>query len=77
MAGQFSSEADAFWRSDWIYLATSAVQHIDAIKSDVKGIALPKRVIDKIYYRNAKRIFMDTVQKKVKRNPRVIAMTGS
>ena len=51
------SEADAFWRSDWAYLATDAVQHIDAIQADVKGLALPKPVIDKIYYSNARRVF--------------------
>jgi predicted TIM-barrel fold metal-dependent hydrolase len=53
----FSKEADAFWRSDWTYLATTRVQHIDAIEADVKGLALPKRVIDKIYHENARRVF--------------------
>lgn len=56
-AAQFPEEADAFWRSDWSYLATSEVQHIDAIKADVRGLALPKPVIDKIYYSNARRVF--------------------
>jgi N-acetylglucosamine kinase-like BadF-type ATPase len=55
--GQFAAEADAFWRSDWIYLATAGRQRIDAIKADVKGLALPKDVIDKIYYSNARRVF--------------------
>lgn len=55
--GQFPQEADAFWRSDWEYLATSAVQHIDAIHADIGGLALPRSVIDKIYYANARRIF--------------------
>jgi hypothetical protein len=54
---QFAVEADAFWRSDWVYLATSEVQPIDAIKAEVKGLALPKPVIDKIYYANARRVF--------------------
>jgi predicted TIM-barrel fold metal-dependent hydrolase len=53
----FEAEADGFWRSDWLYLATGDVQHIDAIKADVKGLALPKSVIDKIYYSNAHRVF--------------------
>ena len=53
----FEVEADQFWRSDWLYLATSEVQHIDAIKADVKGLALPRSVIDKIYYANAHRVF--------------------
>ncbi len=55
--GQFAAETDAFWRSDWVYLATSEVQHIEDIKADVKGLSLPKVVIDKIYYANARRVF--------------------
>ena len=54
---RFPEEADEFWRSDWAYLATANVQHVAAINADVKGIALPKRVVDKIYYRNARRVF--------------------
>jgi len=57
VAGQFAAEADAFWRSDWIYLATGGRQHIDAINADVQGLALPRSVIDKIYRSNARRIF--------------------
>ena len=53
----FETEADHFWRSDWLYLATADVQNIDAIKAKVKGLALPKAVIDKIYYSNAHRVF--------------------
>jgi predicted TIM-barrel fold metal-dependent hydrolase len=53
----FDLEADGFWRSDWLYLATAQVQHIDAIKADVQGLALPRSVIDKIYYSNARRVF--------------------
>ena len=52
-----AAEADAFWRSDWTYLATLQVQHVDAIDADVKGLALPKPVVDKIYFGNARRIF--------------------
>jgi Amidohydrolase len=53
----FETEADKSWRSDWLYLATGESQHIDAIKADVKGLGLPKSVIDKIYYTNARRVF--------------------
>jgi hypothetical protein len=55
-AAGFPKEADAFWRSDWTYLVTTRLQHIDAIEADVKGLALPKRVVDKIYYENARRV---------------------
>jgi predicted TIM-barrel fold metal-dependent hydrolase len=54
----FAGEADRFWRSDWRYLATTAPQHVDAIDADVDGLGLPKAVIDKIYYRNARRVFL-------------------
>lgn len=53
----FASEAERFWRADWAYLATDTVQQVDAIKGPAKGLALPRKVIDKIYYRNANRIF--------------------
>ena len=59
----FETEADQFWRSDWLYLATADVQNIDAIKAKVKGLALPKAVIDKIYYSNAHRVFWRLPQK--------------
>jgi predicted TIM-barrel fold metal-dependent hydrolase len=54
---QFTKEVEAFWRSDWAYLATDTVQHIDAINADVKGLALPRSVIDNLYYLNAQRVF--------------------
>ena len=53
----FSQDAEAFWTSDWRYLATDETAHIDAIKADAQGLALPKAVIDKIYYSNARRVF--------------------
>jgi predicted TIM-barrel fold metal-dependent hydrolase len=59
----FEVEADKFWRSDWLYLATAEVQHIDAINADVKGLALPKSVINKIYYSNARKVFWRLPQK--------------
>lgn len=54
----FAQEADAAWRSDWRYLATPLSQRVEAIDADVKGLALPKAVIDKIYRRNAHRVFL-------------------
>jgi predicted TIM-barrel fold metal-dependent hydrolase len=43
------------WLSDWRYLATPETQHVEMIKADVPGLALPREVIDKIYYRNARK----------------------
>ena len=53
----FAAEADTFWRSDWIYLATLDSQYIDAIKGQARGLGLPREVINKIYYSNARRVF--------------------
>jgi len=53
----FEAEARAFWRSDWRYLATDQSQRVDILKADVPGLALPRAVIDKLYYRNAIRVF--------------------
>jgi predicted TIM-barrel fold metal-dependent hydrolase len=54
----FAQEADTGWHSDWRYLATPLSQHVDAIGADAKGLALPKAVIDKIYWVNARRVFL-------------------
>lgn len=54
----FAKEADAFWKADWRYLATPESQHVADLKADIKGLALPRGVIDKIYYANAKRVFL-------------------
>lgn len=55
--GNFKKEADDAWRSDWRYLATPLSQPVAAIKADAPGLALPRGVIDKIYYANARRFF--------------------
>jgi predicted TIM-barrel fold metal-dependent hydrolase len=55
--GDFAQEADSTWRGDWHYLATGGEQRVDAIGATVKGLALPRAVIDKLYDANARRIF--------------------
>jgi predicted TIM-barrel fold metal-dependent hydrolase len=55
---EFTRSAQTFWETDWRYLATVETQHVADIKADVKGLALPRAVVDKIYYRNAKRVFL-------------------
>ena len=50
-------DVDRTWRADWKYLATPGTQHVADLKADVKGLALPRQVIDKLYYRNAQRIY--------------------
>lgn len=54
---RFRRAAHRIWTSDWLYLATAESQHIAAIGADVRGLALPRSVIDKLYRRNASRVF--------------------
>lgn len=46
------------WKADWIYLATDSVfQSRQVDYQEVKGLQLPKKVIDKIYFKNAEYLF--------------------
>ncbi len=45
------------WKSDWIYLATDSSMNIKNLPAKVKGLQLPKKVIDKIFNNNADRFF--------------------
>jgi len=56
---EFKKVAHDYWLSDWTYLATGESQHVSDIHADAKGLALPKAVIDKIYYRNAVREYLN------------------
>lgn len=58
----FAAEADRVWRADWRYLATPLSQRVEALDTEVKGLALPKAVIDKIYRENAYRVFIRPAQ---------------
>ncbi|MEO6799624.1 MAG: amidohydrolase family protein [Rhodanobacter sp.] len=53
----FRREARSVWIADWQYLATGETRRVDMIDADVPGLALPRAVIDKIYYANAKHVF--------------------
>lgn len=54
---EIAQEAAAVWRKDWSYLATAETQHVEDLQRDVRGLALPRAVIDKIYYTNAQAAF--------------------
>jgi predicted TIM-barrel fold metal-dependent hydrolase len=56
-AAEFRKEAHAAWLSDWIYLATAETRRVDDIDADVRGLQLPRGVIDKVYWSNARRTF--------------------
>jgi predicted TIM-barrel fold metal-dependent hydrolase len=57
-AQAFKKVAHDYWLANWTYLATTETQRVDDIDADARGLALPKSVIDKIYYGNAKREFL-------------------
>jgi len=54
---EFKRSAHETWTQDWRYLATPESQRVEMIKADVPGLALPRVVIDKVYYSNAVRAF--------------------
>lgn len=45
------------WSRDWKYLNTEEIMMVPELETPVKGLALPKKVIDKIYRINAEKIF--------------------
>lgn len=54
---EFKQEVRDKWLQDWKYFNTSEVLHVPEVDGDIKGLALPKSVIDKIYRLNAQRFF--------------------
>ena len=45
------------WTSDWKFLTTDEPMTSPLINGQFKGLKLPKKVIDKIYYQNAEKAF--------------------
>ena len=45
------------WRNEWMYYATDSVFESESLNCRIKGLHLPKEVIDKIYYHNAEIYF--------------------
>jgi hypothetical protein len=50
---QFNRDADTVWRRDWRYFNTATSFRVPELDRQVRGLALPKAVVDKIYRRNA------------------------
>lgn len=50
------------WKSNWIYLTTDSSMNIKNLPAEVKGLHLPKKVIDKIFNKNADRFFNSLTQ---------------
>ena len=47
----------ADWLQDWRFLVTSDRMHSDDFDAGFRGLRLPRTVVDKIYRRNAERLF--------------------
>jgi hypothetical protein len=43
------------WRTDWRYFATDSLVTIKGTEKEIPGLKLPKTVLEKIYYSNAKK----------------------
>jgi predicted TIM-barrel fold metal-dependent hydrolase len=54
---EFAEEAHAAWLADWRFLANGGELHSGEFDGAFQGLALPRDVIDKLYRKNAERIF--------------------
>jgi predicted TIM-barrel fold metal-dependent hydrolase len=45
------------WRSDWKFLTTEETISSWKVNGDFKGLKLPREVVEKIYYKNAEKMF--------------------
>jgi len=54
---EFFERAHAKWTRDWRYLNTEESMSVPELDEAVKGLALPKQVVEKIYRLNALRTF--------------------
>ncbi|NIR65208.1 MAG: amidohydrolase family protein, partial [Aliifodinibius sp.] len=53
----FKKDAHERWLSDWMYFTTDAIMTAPELEESFRGLALPEAVIEKIYRKNAERIF--------------------
>ena len=51
------SNAIATWQKDWKYLVSEEWMESGDVNGNFQGLKLPKEVVDKIYYHNAKKWF--------------------
>ena len=53
----FADEAHAVWLDDWRFLSGSQEMRSDEFDAPFRGLALPRKALDKIYHANARRLF--------------------
>lgn len=54
---QFIKDTETRWLNDWLYMSTDTDVHVSEVEGAIKGLQLPKEVIDNIYYNNAVNTF--------------------
>lgn len=52
------------WRSDWKFLTTDETISSWKVNGDFKGLKLPREVVEKIYYKNAEKMFPEFARMK-------------
>ena len=57
LANEAFEKADSNWRKDWRYFCTDDMIEVYDHDQPVKGLALPKQIIDKLFRENATRVF--------------------
>ncbi|TMU50717.1 amidohydrolase family protein [Flagellimonas algicola] len=45
------------WENDWKYFNTDELFYVPQLNDPVRGLSLPREVVDKIYYSNARKLF--------------------
>jgi predicted TIM-barrel fold metal-dependent hydrolase len=55
----FTGRANEEWRNDWKFFTTDEPVSSWMIDGEVKGLKLPREVIEKIYYKNAEKLFSE------------------
>jgi hypothetical protein len=56
-ADSMANEARTVWRAHWRYFNTDQTMKVPELRRPVKGLALPREVVDKLYRLNARRAF--------------------
>ncbi len=51
-------KAHELWMKDWVYFNTDRLMTNESFNAEYKGLHLPKAVVDKIYSKNARRVFL-------------------
>ena len=54
---EFATDLDTVWRRDWRYFATGDSLAVPELDTPVTGLALPRRVVDKLFRENAEKTF--------------------